>query len=55
MLILARKALIDTKNNSEVFTKLCGVIHVESLQYPLTYCFRFQSRPNMESSITHHT
>jgi len=30
-------------NNSEVFTKLCGVIHDKSLQYPLTYCFRFQS------------
>ena len=45
----------DTMNNSEVFTKLCGVIHVKLLQYPLTYCFRFQSRPNMELSITHHT
>ena len=53
--VLARKALVDTMNNSEVFTKLCVVIHVESLHYPLTYCFRFQSRPNMELSTTYHT
>ena len=59
--VLARKAVVDTMNNSQVFTKLCGVINDESLcgvinddslcgvindespQYPLTYCFRFQS------------
>jgi len=41
--VLARKAIVDTTNISEVFTKLCGVIYAESLQRPLTYCFRFQS------------
>jgi len=35
--VLARKAVVDTMNNSEVFTKFCGVIHDELLQYPLTY------------------
>jgi len=41
--VLARKVVVDTTNNSEVFTKLCGVMYAESLQCPLTYCFRFQS------------